>query len=51
MSGPQYNITGRDYEGSHHLQEEAPAAAGEPDRLLRPLPPGPLQTEEAGEAD
>ena len=38
-------------EGCHHLQAEAPAGAGELDGLLCPLPAGPLQTEEAGEAD
>ena len=38
-------------EGSHHLQEEAAGGAAEPHRVLSPLSPGPLQTEEAGEAD
>ena len=38
-------------EGCHHLQAEAAAGAGELDGLLCPLPAGPLQTEEAGEAD
>ena len=38
-------------EGCHHLQEEAAAGAPEPHGVLCPLSPGPLQAEEAGEAD
>ena len=48
MSLPQSSLHN---EGCHHLQKEAAAGAGEPDRVLCPLPAGPLQTEEAGEAD
>ena len=42
---------GTDNEGCHHLQEEAAAGAPEPHGVLCPLSPGPLQAEEAGEAD